>query len=110
MGDRQSAADRLDPIGIAVIVNESDHRQNGRSSSACAKYANALRRISFACRSSRTSRSSAFTLSATSAGTLPRLPPSTSAFLTYSCSVCGTQPIFSAIDTTAVHLDGKSRS
>jgi hypothetical protein len=33
-GDRQDTADRLDPIGIAVIVNESDHRRNGRSSSA----------------------------------------------------------------------------
>ena len=33
-GDRQDAADRLDPIGIAVIVNERDHRRNGRSSSA----------------------------------------------------------------------------
>jgi hypothetical protein len=40
------------------------------------------------------------TLSATSVGTPPRLPLSTSAFFTHSCSVCGTQPIFSAIDTT----------
>ncbi len=45
--DRQDTADRLDPIGIAVIVNESDHLGNGRSSSACAKYADALRRISW---------------------------------------------------------------
>ena len=91
-GDRQDTADRLDPIGIAVSVNKSDHLRNGRSSPACAKYADALRRISLACRSSRTSRSSAFTLSATSVGTPPRLPLSTSAF--------------SAIDTTVAHLDG----
>jgi hypothetical protein len=56
-------------MGFPVIVDELDHRLNGRSSSAWAKYAEALRRISLACRSSRTSRSSAFTLSATSAGT-----------------------------------------
>src|SRR5690606_22245397 len=52
-GDRQNPADRLDPICIAVLINERDHRLNGRSSSAWAKYAEALRRISLACRSSR---------------------------------------------------------
>jgi len=41
----------------AVIVDEGDHFLNGRSSSAWAKYADALRRISLAWRSSRTSRS-----------------------------------------------------
>jgi DNA modification methylase len=39
-----------------VIVDERDHRLNGRSSSAWAKYADALRRISLAWRSSRFSR------------------------------------------------------
>ena len=63
-GDRQHLADRLNPVGGAVIVNEGDHRLNGRSSSAWAKYAEALRRISLACRSSRFSRSSAFSRSA----------------------------------------------
>ena len=106
-GDRQDTADRLDPIGIAVIVNESNYRRNGRSSSACAKYADALRSISLACRNSRTSRSSASTLSATSVGTSARLLLLTSAFFTHSCSVCGRQPIFSAIDTTApIATDG----
>src|SRR6187551_4078269 len=98
MGDRQDAADRLDPIGFAVIVNERDHRRNGRSSSAWAKYADALRRISFACRSSRFSRSRAFNFSAMSVGTPARLPLSTSAFFTQSRSVCGVQPILAAID------------
>ena len=36
-GDRQHLADRLDPMRLAVIVNERDHRLNGRSSSAWAK-------------------------------------------------------------------------
>jgi len=55
-GNRQHLADRLDPVGPAVIVDvagktprrERDHRLNGRSSSAWAKYADALRRISLA--------------------------------------------------------------
>jgi len=52
--------------------------------SICAKYADALRRISLAWRNSRTSRSSGFILSATSVGTPARLPLSTSAFFTHS--------------------------
>ena len=58
-GDRQDAADRLDPIGVAMLVNERLHGLDRRSSSARAKYADALRRISLAWRNSRTSRSSA---------------------------------------------------
>lgn len=42
-----------------MIVDDDDHDRNRRSSSAWAKYADALRRISLACRSSRFSRSSA---------------------------------------------------
>src|SRR5690606_22635476 len=86
-GDRQNPADRLDPILLAMLADEAGHRLNGRSSSAWAKYADALRRISFACRSSRFSRSSAFSRSASSVGTPARLPLSTSAFLTHSSSV-----------------------
>jgi len=58
-GDRQHAADRLDPVDGAMLVDEGDHGLDRRSSSAIAKYADALRRISLAWRSSRTSRSSA---------------------------------------------------
>jgi hypothetical protein len=36
-GDRQDLTDRLDPMRIPVIVDESDHGLNRRSSSACAK-------------------------------------------------------------------------
>jgi hypothetical protein len=65
-GDRQHLADRLDPIRPAVIVNERDHGLGRRSSSARAKYADALRNISLACRSSRFSRSKALSLAAIS--------------------------------------------
>ena len=58
-GDRQHPADRLDPVDCPMIVDETDHGRDRRSSSAMAKYADALRRISLAWRSSRTSRSSA---------------------------------------------------
>ena len=66
-GDRQDIADRLDPMKLTVIIDKRDHRLNGRSlptrfrrcaaslegrrrgsSSACAKYADALRKISLA--------------------------------------------------------------
>jgi len=43
--------------------------------------------------------------SATSVGTPPHLPLSTSAILTYSCGACGTKPIFLAIDTTPIRTD-----
>ena len=36
-GDRQNAADRLDPVDGAVLVDEGDHGLNRRSSSAWAK-------------------------------------------------------------------------
>jgi hypothetical protein len=35
--DRQDLADRLDPIRLAMIVDERDHGLNRRSSSAWAK-------------------------------------------------------------------------
>jgi hypothetical protein len=64
-----------------------------------------LRRISFAWRSSRFSRSSAFIFSAISLETPGRWPLSTSAFLTQSFKVCGAQPIFAEIDMTACHRE-----
>ncbi len=53
----EDAADRLDPVFELVAVDEGDDQREGRSSSA-AKKADALFRIAFARRSSRTSRSS----------------------------------------------------
>ena len=89
----------------AMVIDELDHPFDQRSNSAIAKYAEALRRISFAWRSSRFSRSSTFILSAISLETPGRLPLSTSAFLTQSFRVCGAQPIFAEIDMTACHRD-----
>src|SRR5436305_119801 len=80
-GNRQHLADRLDPIRPALIVDERDHGLCRRSSSAWAKYADALRRISLACRSSRFSRSSAFSRAAISVVTPGARPLSRSAFL-----------------------------
>src|SRR6476620_7657355 len=109
-GDRQHLADRLDPIHFPMIIDERDHGFTRRSSSAWAKYADALRRISFACRSSRFSRSRAFSFLATSVGTPARLSPSTSAFFTHSFSVCPEQPILLAINSMAAQRDGCSCS
>ena len=55
--NRQLRADWLDSIVLAMRVDERHHHVPRRSSSAWAKYAAAFRRISFACRNSRTSRS-----------------------------------------------------
>ena len=89
----------------AMVIDEIDHLFDRRSNSAIAKYALALRRISFAWRSSRFSRSKAFIRSAISLETPGRLPLSTSAFLTQSFRVCGAQPIFAEIDITACQRD-----
>jgi hypothetical protein len=53
-------ADRLDPRRRTVLVDEGDHHFGRRSSSACAKNADAFRRISFARFSSTTSRCNRF--------------------------------------------------
>src|SRR5690606_9549184 len=59
-GDLKHPADRLDSVGVTVFGDKPRHGLKRRSSSAWAKYADALRRIPLACRSSRFSRSSAF--------------------------------------------------
>ena len=56
-GDRQHRADRLDPKTLPVLLDVTHHQRRRRSSSAWAKYAEAVRRISLALRSSRFSRS-----------------------------------------------------
>src|SRR5262249_12317641 len=58
-GDLQRLADRLDPVRVAMLINEIPHHLQRRSSSAWAKNALANLRISLALRSSRTSRSKA---------------------------------------------------
>src|SRR5438270_1978815 len=107
-GNRQHFADRLDPIRATVIVDEGDHRLNGRSSSAWAKYADALRRISLAWRSSRFSRSSALIRSPSCVVGPARRPWSRSDRRTQLRSVSPVQPILPAIELIAAHCDGCS--
>lgn len=73
-GDRQHRADRLAPVSLAVGVDESHHHLGRRSSSAWAKKADALRKISFTRRSSRTSRSSCLRRSRSSLVRPGRIP------------------------------------
>ncbi|KAG0189554.1 hypothetical protein DFQ28_003275 [Apophysomyces sp. BC1034] len=49
--NRQYPADRLDSVQRSMIVDKRNHDFVRRSSSACAKYVDALRRISLTCRS-----------------------------------------------------------
>src|SRR5438067_13235732 len=91
----------LDPIRPALIVDERDHGLCRRSSSAWAKYADALRRISLACRSSRFSRSRALSLAAISVVSPGAPPLSRSAFFSHVLSVCPVQPILPAIEMIA---------
>lgn len=109
-GDKQHSADRLDLVNGAVRVDEGDRFLNERSSSAWAKYADALRRISFAWRNSRTSRSSALIRSCSSVGGPGRLPWSRSARRTQFRSVSGLQPIFAAIEPIVAHCEACSPS
>lgn len=103
--NRQRVADRLDLVLTPMVINELDHLFDRRSNSAIAKYALALRRISFAWRSSRFSHFKAFMRSAISLELPGRLPLSTSALLTQPFRVCGAQPIFAAVDMTACQRD-----
>ena len=98
----------LDPerfAGGTMRLDEADHGFHRRSSSAWAKYAEALRRISLACLSSRFSRSSALMRSRSSVVVPGRLPWSRSAWRTQFDSVCAVQPILTAIEAIAAHCD-----
>nr|UCK92300.1 hypothetical protein [Raoultella planticola] len=107
-GDLQHLADRLDPVNVSLLIDESLHRLKGRSSSAWAKYADALRRISLAWRSSRTSRSSALMRSFSAVVTPSRLPVSRSCWRSQPRSVSAVQPTLAATDTIAAHCDSYS--
>ena len=88
-----------------MVVDERLHGFDRRSSSAVAKYADALRRIALAWRSSRFSRSSALIRSCSSlVGPAPR-PRSRSACRTHFRSVSAVQPIFAAIEPIASHCE-----
>ena len=100
--DRQhsaAAADgggRLDSVVVPVVVDEGHHQRGRRSISASAKYADALRRISLARRSSRFSRSSSLSRMRSSVVGPARRPWSRSACRIQLRSVSAVQPIFPA--------------
>lgn len=107
-GNLQYFADWLDPVGIPVLINVDVYDFGLQSSSAWAKKALAVRRVSLARRNSLFSRSRSFTRCASAVVVPGRTPISTSARLTHPGNVCGTQPILEAIDSTAVQSDGYS--
>src|SRR5438105_3086439 len=108
-GNLQDLADRLDPVLDSMFVDERLHFLKGRSSSACAKYADALRKISLAWRSSRFSRSSALMRSFSDVVGPSRLPASRSCWRSQLRSVSAVQPILAATDTIAAHCESYSR-
>src|SRR5688572_20511251 len=107
-GDRQLRADRLDPILAPMSVDEGDHYFGRRSSSAWAKKAAALRRISLARFNSRFSRSSCLRRSCSEVVSPARLPWSRSACLTHLRKVSAVHPILLAIELIAAHCDSCS--
>src|SRR4029453_14318716 len=104
-GDRQHGADRLDPVGIAVVVDEGHHHLGRRSSSACAKNADAFRKISLARFSSRFSRSRSFSRCRSSVVKPARCPVSRSAWRTPRRGVSVVHPSLPAIDAIAAHCE-----
>src|SRR3954463_7837041 len=107
-GDRQHPADRLDPVDGAMLVDEGDHGFDRRSSSAIAQYALALRRISLAWRSSRTSRSSARMRSCSAVVGPAGRPWSRPAWGPQPRRVSGAQPILAAIELIAAACEACS--
>src|SRR5690606_19868103 len=107
-GDLQLSADRLDPESTFVVVDVLDHHLRRRSSSAWAKYADAVRRISLARLSSRFSRSSCFRRSRSEVLRPARLPSSRSACCTQRRNDSFVQPILLAIDWIAAHCESYS--
>ena len=107
-GNLQNLADRLNPVGVAVLVDEVPQDLSRRSSSAWAKNALASFRISLARRSSLFSRSSSFSRCWSVVVTPALAPVSTSLRSTHSFRVCATQPILSAMDSMAAHSEGYS--
>ena len=101
--DLQLPTDRLDPVFVAVRVGERLHVLGRRSSSAWTKYADALRRISFAWRSSRFFLSRSLSHSRSALVRPDRTPSSTSARRTHLRNVSAEQPIFDDTETMADH-------
>src|SRR5690606_40780674 len=94
-----------DSVRGPLLVDEGHHHFGRRSNSACAKYADALRKISLARFSSSTSRSNAFTRCRSSVVAPGRVPPSRSAWRTHRRNASAVQPSLPAIDRIAAHCD-----
>src|SRR6476620_9722056 len=109
-GNRQLRADRLDPVLGTMGIDKRHHHFGRRSSSAWAKKADALRKISFARFNSRFSRSSSLSRSRSVLVTPARRPWSRSACRTHLRSVSAVQPIFDAIEPIAAHCESYSAS
>src|SRR5271166_111865 len=107
-GDRQLRADRLNPVNGTMGIDERHHHFGRRSSSAWAKKADALRRISFARFSPRFSRSSSLSRSRSVLVTPACRPWSRSAWRTHRRSVSAVQPILPAIEPIAAHCESCS--
>jgi len=106
----QRGADRLDSEHGLVLLDEVDDQRQGRSSSAASK-ADADRKIAFARRTSRTSRSNCAIFSASLVLVPGHAPASTSACITQPRSVSALIPSCSPIRTHALgRLAGSLRA
>ena len=104
-GNLQDLADRIDLVHITMTVDIRLQLFSRWPGSAWAKTELAVLRVSLARRSSLTAHSNALTRLCSDVVVPALAPVSTSSRLTHSLLVCGTQPIFEAIDSMAAHSD-----
>ena len=108
--NRYVFTDRPDSVFLPVHVFESNHHFGRRSSSACGKYSDALRRISLAFLSSRFSSSSSFRRFRTSVISPSRRPSSVSLRRTHLRRVSEVHSILLDIEQIAAHWEPCSAS
>ena len=107
-------ATQANPVQVATYVRSASHKAFGRGAwntrltrsaghASVAAYAHALRRVSFARRSSRFSLSSALSRARSSLVSPGRTPVSRSARRTHLRSVSAEQPTFDDTETIAAH-------
>lgn len=100
-GDLQDLADQRDPEGAAMLVDEIPQDFSRRRSPPGRKTRSPASGSRWPGAVPWPSRSRSFIRCASLGVTPSRTPWSTSSHLTHSFSVCGTQPIFGAIDSIA---------
>src|SRR4030095_9793682 len=106
--DGQDRADRLDSVHVSLLIDEGHHHFARRSSSACAKNADAFRTISLARFNSKFSLSRRFSSSRSLVVRPGRWPASRSAWRTQRRNDSVRIPSFSPTDRIAAHCDGCS--